>query len=380
MHTRIKAYQFPRFNGPNQNNFGFELSLRVNQYFDKNDLAKTGNIQLFTKSAFFIFMYFAPIVISYFFTLPILVFVFLYSIAGVGMACIGFCIMHDANHGAYSSKKWINSMMGNTIALIGGNADSWKIQHNVLHHCFTNIPGYDDDIGEKPLVRLSPDSKWRRIHRYQSYYVFLLYGLSTLYWALLKDILQIGRYQKLGILKGSSKVSARRIYLNIILSKIIYFSVFFGLPYYIGEMPYLMYIAGFLIMHFFAGLITTVVFQLAHVVEDTAYFVPDSNNSINESWALHQLLTTSNFATRNRFISWFIGGLNFQIEHHLFPSISHVHYNKISQIVKETALEYGIPYYETKGFWQAICSHWKTLHSLGNNNVPLIRYDDDKSA
>jgi linoleoyl-CoA desaturase len=80
---------------------------------------------------------------------------------------------------------------------------------------------------------------------------------------------------------------------------------------------------------------------------------------------IHQIQTTANFATRSRLVTWFCGGLNFQIEHHLFPKMSHIHYPEVSKIVKATCQEYGIKYIEFPRVTAAMRSHWKLLYDLG---------------
>lgn len=133
--------------------------------------------------------------------------------------------------------------------------------------------------------------------------------------------------------------------------------------YLIGFLPWLI---GFLSLAMFAGFILSIVFQLAHTVEETAFPVPSGDtNRIEEEWAIHQIQTTANFATRNKLISWLVGGLNFQIEHHLFPKISHVHYPAISKIIKKTCDEFNVKYIEYKKMRHAIVSHALYLKKMG---------------
>lgn len=358
----------PKFASQQQTEFYATLRQRVNQYFIDNKIAKTGNFQLYLKSIILFGLYLIPFFLIFIYDFSPLWTIFSYILMGIGMAGIGFGVMHDANHGSYSDKGWINDLMSYSMNLLGGNAIAWRIQHNILHHTYTNIYGHDEDIDDKPILRLSPDGKWYKIHRFQHYYAILLYGLATLSWISVKDLRQMGVYHRQGLL---AKIGEKplNVYLNLIISKLLYLVVFFGLPYYFGHLDFLIYVIGFLAMHFVAGLITTIVFQLAHVVEHTDFFQPDDENQLENSWAVHQLMTTCNFARRNRVLSWFVGGLNYQIEHHLFAQISHVHYEKIAPIVKATAKEFDIPYYEMETFGDAIKSHWEMLRRLGNNEV-----------
>jgi linoleoyl-CoA desaturase len=108
------------------------------------------------------------------------------------------------------------------------------------------------------------------------------------------------------------------------------------------------------------------VFQLAHTVEHTEFPVTDEiTNRLPDEFAAHQIKTTANFATRNKVISWLVGGLNFQIEHHLFPKISHVHYPAISEIVKCVCAEYQLQYIEYPTMRQAVFAHVRFLRRLG---------------
>jgi linoleoyl-CoA desaturase len=358
----------PKFAHRKQADFYATLRTRINAYFTQNNIAKTGNIYLYLKSVILLSLYILPFISIFVFELSFGWSIFAYILMGIGMSGIGFCIMHDAIHGSYSEKSWVNTLMGYSINIIGGNSISWKIQHNVLHHTFTNVHGHDEDIEDKPILRLSPDGKLYWIHRFQHYYAIFLYGLSTVSWATTKDLKQIREYDQKGYL---TKVGAKAInvYFEIIFSKILYFVAFFFLPIMFGHLNWTACVAGFFAMHFVAGIITTVVFQLAHVVEHTDYFQPDNDNTLENSWAVHQLMTTCNFAKNNRFLNWFVGGLNFQVEHHLFTNISHVHYTQIAPIVKETAEEFGIPYYEFDTFSQAVVSHWQTLKRLGRGEI-----------
>ena len=118
-----------------------------------------------------------------------------------------------------------------------------------------------------------------------------------------------------------------------------------------------------------AGIILALVFQPAHVVMETEFPEPDNEGSLEDNWAIHQFKTTSNFAPNNKVLGWYMGGLNYQVEHHLFPTICHIHYPAISKIVKATAEEYGVPYYSQKTFASAVKSHFQLLMRLGKGAV-----------
>jgi linoleoyl-CoA desaturase len=272
-------------------------------------------------------------------------------------------VMHDANHGSYSKYKQVNKYMGYTMNLLGASASVWKVQHNVLHHTYTNIEGADDDINPPFFLRFSPHTKRYWLHRFQHLYVWVFYGLSTLSWVISNDYIRINRYRKMGFFNKKNEFKTE--ILKIIGWKIVYFSFVLVIPMIMIPLAPWIIILGFVSMHFVTGFFLTIVFQAAHVMPDNDFPLPDENGLIANDWALHQLATTSNFSPRSRFFSWLIGGLNYQIEHHLLPNICHVHYKKLSRIVANTAREYGIPYHTKKTFISALWDHYLLLRQLG---------------
>ncbi|XLS30823.1 fatty acid desaturase family protein [Flavobacteriaceae bacterium M23B6Z8] len=295
-------------------------------------------------------------------TTPWLLFV-LYICSGIGMAGIGMGVMHDAIHGSYSKNQKINKYLGYTMNLIGANATVWKIQHNVLHHTYTNIDGADDDINAPFFLRFSPHAKKNKLHRFQYLYVWFFYALSTISWVTAKDFIRLMRYKKMGYL--TNKGEFRSKILKITGWKLFYYSYALIIPLFLVPLPWWMIILAFLSMHLVTGLLISVVFQVAHIMPDTEFPLPDANGMVEGDWFAHQLATTTNFAPNSRFFSWLIGGLNYQIEHHLLPNICHIHYKKISSIVAGTAEEYGIPYNTKRTFVAAIRDHIEVLRRLG---------------
>lgn len=344
------------------------LRKRINAHFRTNKIKKTGDYRMVIKSIAMLSLYLLPFVIILTGILPAWATILCWVVMGIGLAGSGMSVMHDAAHGVYADNKTVNTLMSHSMYLFGANTFNWKIQHNILHHTYTNVYGMDEDIHDKPILRLSPYGKLSGIHKYQHIYGFLLYGLSTLSWTLTKDFRQIMKYHKNDMIEGNGSKLNREL-TNMIISKLLYFAVCIGLPLLITPYSALTIIAGFLIMHFVAGIILTTIFQLAHVVEHTTHPRENAQGEIENSWAIHQLHTTANFAKKNRILSWYIGGLNYQIEHHLFHNICHVHYRDIAPIVKSTAQEYGIPYHEFHTFWQALGSHIKMLKRIGQNSV-----------
>lgn len=352
------------FNNADQPEFYKEVRSRVNLHFKENNISKYANLSMKLKTVFMLSMYFVPLglMLTGVFT-SVGGVLMLWTIMGFGMAGIGLTIMHDANHGSYSKNKIVNKVLGFTLNFMGGYHLNWKIQHNVLHHTFTNIHGYDDDIA-KPVMRFSPlqDRKW--FYYFQVIYAPILYGMMTIYWFLSKDFEQLYRYNKLELLAGQG-ITLKKAIFTVAFHKLWYATLFIALPILLVPVPWYFSILGFVIMNVISGLILALIFQPAHVVEATEFYKPDESGCVENNWAIHQLLTTSNYANGSTVFSWLVGGLNNQIEHHLFPNICHVHYRNISSIVKATALEYGLPYNQHRTFFGALKSHFTLLNKLG---------------
>lgn len=353
-----------KFNAHDRPEFFNELRSRVNQHFKDKNISRYGNINMKLKTAFMLVLYFVPLalmltgIISS--TWGILG---MWVLMGFGMSGIGLSIMHDANHGSYSNNQKVNDIMGYLLNFIGGYHVNWKIQHNVLHHSYTNVHGHDEDI-DKGIMRFSPDQERKESYQYQAYYAPFLYGLMTIYWFSAKDFIQLFRYKEKNLLKGQGLTFNKALF-QIIISKIIYVGLFLVAPLALVELPIGLIILGFVIMHFICGLTLALIFQPAHVIEETNFYVPDATGSVENNWAIHQMRTTANFANNSTIFSWLIGGLNFQVEHHLFPNICHVHYKSISPIIRATAAEFDVPYYEHKTFYGALKSHFTLLNQLG---------------
>ncbi|MBS1643700.1 MAG: acyl-CoA desaturase [Bacteroidetes bacterium] len=318
------------------------------------------------KTVAMIAIYLVPfgIILSGYGAVNLAIYLLLWVLMGLGMVGIGTSVMHDSNHGAYSKNKTVNKMLGAIIVLVGGYHVTWRIQHNILHHTYTNIEGLDGDIDAGVLLRFSPHSKHYKMHRFQHLYAWFLYGLLTVQWATIKDYLAVIDYNKKDLLKKEKRSLARAIW-EITGWKILYYSIFLVLPILFSGVAWGWVVLGFFLMHFFAGLALSCIFQLAHVMEDAEFPQPLDNNKMQNNWAVHQVLNTINFSPRSKIMSWFIGGLNYQIEHHLFPHICHVHYPELSKIVKRTATKWGIPYQEEKTFLSALIEHGKMLKKLG---------------
>ncbi len=282
---------------------------------------------------------------------------------GLGVAGIGFGIAHDALHGAYSTRPWVNKLLGFSFELMGANGYMWKITHNIIHHTYPNIHGWDDDLEATPLLRLSPEAEHKPIHRYQHLYALAAYSLTTIFWVFVKDY----RYflkRDIGPFLG--KRHPRSEILTLFIAKVLYYSYTIVIPLLVVKVPWWQFLIGFLAMHATAGTVLGIVFQLAHIVEDIDYPIPDKVGAMDSAWMVHQMETTSNFANSNRILSWYVGGLNHQVEHHLFPKVCSIHYPALGRIVREVAEKHDIPYHHHETLRAAIGSHLRMLKALGN--------------
>lgn len=341
------------------------LRRRAAAYFEEKQISRHANGQMVFKTIFMVALYLVPYFLSITVVESKIVYLGLWVLMGVGVSGIGLAVMHDANHGAYSSNKKINDLVGYLLNITGGCASFWKIQHNVLHHTYTNIQHLDDDISRVKILRFSPNAPYLKIHRYQHYYAWFLYSLMTLAWVTNKEFVQLFEYRQRGLIKDRKVF--RKMLLELIFTKVLYYFYILVLPMLLLPFSPWFILLGFLCMHLTSGLILSLVFQPAHVVPDAAFPLPNKEGTIENEWAVHQLLTTADFGQNNRLLSWFVGGLNFQIEHHLFPTVCHVHYKDLSKIVRKTAEEFQFPYHAQKSWLAAIINHGRMLKSLSKN-------------
>lgn len=352
----------PRYSKDDHPDFFRDLRKRVSDYFESRGISRKGGPAMFVKSVIMLLLYLTPFVLLLAVNPATWAVYLLWLVMGVGMAGIGMNIMHDAIHRSYSSSNLVNKVMGTSLYILGGNVYNWKIQHNQLHHMYTNIYGADEDVDTKFLLRLSPYAPLKKYHRLQPLYAFFLYSLMSLSF-LLQDLQQLFRFRKKGLIPGGRGAFLRESTI-LVSAKLLYLGVFLGLPFWLTNLPIWQILTGFIFMHLLAGLILSLIFQLAHQTETVVQMEPPGTTKLENSFAIHQLRTTTDFAPDSKLLSWFAGGLNFQVEHHLFPTICHTHYPALAKIVKKTAGEYGVPYHSFQTMRAAFVSHWRTLKKL----------------
>jgi linoleoyl-CoA desaturase len=260
----------------------------------------------------------------------------------------------------------VNDTLGLTLNALGGNSFIWRHKHNIIHHTYPNVDGIDDDIAKTPFIRMCSTQQWVPMHRVQHLYTPLLYAISSMIWILFQDF---EKYFKQKVHNTELQKMKTKDHVIFWISKVLYVFFYIALPILLtGWQQWLVF---FLSLHVGLGFTLAIVFQLAHVVEETEFtFAPLSETTVIENeWAIHQLKTTSNFSPDNKLVSWFAGGLNYQVEHHLFPRISHIHYPAISKIVKLKCEEFNVPYNCISSFNLAVRSHFRFIKLLGRKPV-----------
>jgi linoleoyl-CoA desaturase len=278
---------------------------------------------------------------------------------GLAMAGIGFNVMHDGGHGSYSSDPRVNRLMARSLDLLGGSSYIWHRKHNLLHHTWPNVPGLDDDIETGGLARLSPDQRRRPFHRFQWLYMWPLYGFLAVKWHFFDDFAFL----------ATCRVGSRRFprpqgrdLAVFAAGKLVFFTWAFAIPLLRHPLPVVL--ATYVGCAFVLGLTLSVVFQLAHCVPEAATGPADEL-----SWARRQVESSVDFARGHGLITWYLGGLNYQIEHHLFPQIAHVHYPAIAPTVEAVCREFGVRYSAYPTLRSALWGHFRFLQRLGASPV-----------
>ena len=342
------------------NAFYTELKRRVGLHMINNNRRERDCPRMYLKTAIILTVFVASYVLLVFVSSNWLQALPLAVVIGFAIAAIGFNIMHDGSHHAYSNKGWLNKLAVCSLDLIGGSSYFWHWKHVVFHHNYSNIYEYDTDIDLGALGRLAPQSRRRGIHALQHWYFWFLYGVLAIKWNLYDDFSvairgRIGehRYRPL---QGSELVI-------FFAGKLVFFTIAFGVPllFHSAGVVVLFYI----LIAFVAGIVMSVVFQLAHSVEEASFPQPQTPGQMDKPWAVHQVETTVDFARNSPAACWLLGGLNFQIEHHLFPRMCHINYPFIAPVVEETCRNFGIRYNVHDSFSQGIMSHFRWLRHMG---------------
>ncbi len=351
-----------KFKNTQKSDFSTVLKQRVHQYFEENKINPNANLAMYIKTIFLLTLWFTfyYLIISNSLGYPLTYLV--WAAMGFIIALVTMNIGHDAIHGAYTKNPYLSFLLEQTFNLNGASAYMWKSMHNIAHHTYTNIHGYDEDISPIPVIRLSPSAELKPIHKYQYIYAFFFYFLGTFTWVFIKDYVkffknEVGNY--------TQKQHPKSEFFFLFFYKFIYYSLFIIIPIIFTEQPWYLTFLGFMIMHLVSGFYLAIVFMLAHAVDEVSLPKAAESGNIETDWFTHQLYTTANFAAGCPITAFFTGGLNQQIEHHLFPNICSIHYPKLAKIIESTANEYNIPYHNANSFFQALNSHIVFLKKMG---------------
>lgn len=357
--TRSKSISKPKFL-PSRD-FHKELSARVDDYFERADLGRRDQPKMYFKIIFILSWLFASYIALVFGSFGPIVSVLLAINLGFAIAGMGFNVMHDGGHRSVSKNARINRVMALSADLVGASSFLWYHKHNVYHHTYANITGHDNDIELEGLGRFCPHQPYKSFFRFQHIYMPILYGFLPFLWFFISDIAEF-----IGHRTGKHPIPAPKTHDKIVFwgGKTLFVTLALVIPMSLHAMwPVL---ALFSLALYVEGLLLAIVFQMAHCVEDTDFPVPNvETGRIEQEWALHQLATTMDFARHNRMLTWYIGGLNFQVVHHLFPNISHVHYPEIAKILESTCNDMGVTYHVKGTFREAFASHIRLLKRLG---------------
>ncbi|HMP92138.1 MAG TPA: acyl-CoA desaturase [Phnomibacter sp.] len=348
---------------PSGKQFYEEVKQQVNQYFTDHKICPHANNEMRLKGLLFIACWMVTwamvIVWKDYFVLAVLMGVAHFTTH----LLIAFNIAHDANHGALFKSRRLNHVFGYFMELIGCNKQLWVIAHNQEHHTFINIHEHDNNVDGYKMLRFTPKDTWRSHHRFQHYYAGILYALSTLNYATLRDFKLLARHIKLKKLKPDLPYLA-----GFLFFKLFYYTYLFVIPIMIFKVSFWIVLTYFLIGHMVNGLALVFVFLTGHLTEDAHY--PDvADGEVADNWAVHVVKTTSDYSPNSRWLHWLAGSLNLHVAHHLFPKICHVHYKHITPIIKRVALKHGVAYKPAPTFGYAIASHFKLLKQLGRNEV-----------
>ncbi|MBX3356774.1 MAG: acyl-CoA desaturase [Phycisphaeraceae bacterium] len=283
---------------------------------------------------------------------------------GFATALIGLNIQHDGGHDAYSSRRWINALAAIFLDVIGGSSYIWHHRHSVLHHTYVNITGHDTDIDLGVLGRVTPYQRRLPIHRWQHWYMWPLYGLMAIRWQLFGDIADVLR----GRVGGHAIPRPKgRDLIVFVGGKLVFFTLAIGVPNLFHSWWVVLIYYG--AVGVVVGITLSIVFQLSHVVEEAEFVPPSSTNRIDNAWAIHQVESTVDFARNSRVAAWLLGGLNFQIEHHLLPRVCHVHYRALAPLVEQVCREFGVRYQQHPSIGAGIASHFRWLRTMGRTDA-----------
>ncbi len=357
----------PRLRFPSDDGFHASVRSRAAAYFRTTGRPRTGGAAMHAKTGVILAWFAASygLLLAFGGASAWLAVALTLSVA-LATAGIGFSIMHDANHGAFARSARLNRAFGYALDFVGASSYLWRFKHNVHHHTYANVDGLDSDIDAGPFLRLAPSQRRRAVHRWQHLYAWLLYGVLAVKWWFVDDVAdlvrgRIGRvpiprprrYELAGALAGKAVFVAWAV----VIPALVFQTVWVAPMFLLGALS--------------LGVVLATVFQLAHAVPDAAFHAARAgeDRKMATGWAEHQVRATANFAPSNRLLGWYVGGLNFQVEHHLLPDVCHVHYPALARSVEAACLAHGIPYHTAPTLRAALAGHFRFLRALGRREA-----------
>jgi linoleoyl-CoA desaturase len=362
--ARKPSLRRPQFT--QQRGFRQALNERVNAYLRDNNLPARDVPAMYLKTAVALAWWLGTYLLLLLGHFPPWVNVVLCVVWAMAIASVGFNVVHDANHDGYSDHPRVNRLVGLSAEMLGMSGFRWRIKHNAWHHGLTNIAGFDDDLEAYGLMRLTPRAPWKPRYKVQAWYFPAVYGMIGLDF-IMRDFLMalIGRSDANHVYPKMSAADKVTFWAG----KLFFFAIMLALPLLV--FPWWQVLVGFLIVMLTVGLVMGVIFQLAHINDHAAFPEPVGDPPhIDNEWAVHQVEATSDFAPHNWLLNLYIGGLNYQIEHHLLPHVCHLNYPRLAPIVRATCEEFGIRYNCYATWREALASHWRELRLLGHESAP----------
>lgn len=269
-------------------------------------------------------------------------------------------LIHEAVHNTLFANKRINNWYVHFLDLMGANSYIWKVRHIRLHHNYPNVMGWDSDFEQSPLARVFPHAPFSKLHKYQHIYLPLFYPLYLLNWLLVRDFRDFFNKEKL-VWKVVDAIPFIE-YVKLFLFKGAFFFYTIVLPVILLHISWSQAITGFLIMMFTASIISLLVLLSPHASVESEFPMPDENGQMPTGWFRHQLSCTNDVKEDNWFIRFFMGCFNYHIAHHLFPSVNHVYYPEVTQVIREFAEKNDLPYRQFP-LVTSLCNHYRLLRT-----------------
>ncbi len=341
--------------------FYLEVKQKVNAYFASRSNNRKANAHMRSKIILIFLIFFVSYGLLVSNVLSQTQMLFTTILFGLSNVLIAFNVAHDASHDALFKKQKWNKLFSYSFNLIGVNQYIWDIKHNRSHHAFTNIEGLDMDIAQAKIARVVESSQRKWFHRYQHIYLPFIYPTASLFMIFVKD------FQMFAVKKYGNSVHnghPRKEYAILFISKLLYITYTLIIPMIVINLVWWKILVGFLIMHLIMGVFLAIILFPAHVLDDSPFPKPDDSMEIHNSWAIHQVETTTNFAANSRLITWLAGGLNTHIAHHLYPNICHIYYYDLTKIIREVAQKHEISFRD-KTMFGALKSHFTYFKRLG---------------